>query len=366
MKVGILTFHDANNYGAVLQAYGLQETIAGFDIDTEIINYVQPYVIDRYKPVRVDKTNVAAFFKSILSTALHYKNFTIKRKKFALFRREFLKISDTKYLKSDSIDGYEVYIAGSDQIWNFKITNYDEVFFLKFADGKAIKISYAASIGHNNLNEKDRMFLREHIDYFDYISVREASAVPLLKEMTQKELVNVLDPSLLLPRNEWNKINSNSFNNKNYIFVYSVSASNKIVEVINKVSKFYDIDIYVLTDKLRVDVKNHIRCRDIGPVEFIDLISNAKLVITDSFHGTAFSIIFEKNFISVPNEVGSSRVKDLLKLLNLESRVINDPEEIGYQYIFDINYELPGKILESERNKSINFLKNALYKHKSI
>ncbi len=366
MKVGILTFHEANNYGAVLQAYALQETIAGFDIDTEIINYVQPYIIYRYKPVRVDKTNVAAFFKSILSTALHYKNFTIKQKKFDLFRREFLKISDTKYFKSDLIDGYEVYIAGSDQIWNFRITNYDEVFFLKFADSKTLRISYAASIGHNNLNEKDRMFLKDHIDCFDYISVREASVIQLLKEMTQKELVNVLDPSLLLPTNEWNKINSNSFNNKNYIFVYSVSASNKIVEVINKVSKFYDIDIYVLTDKLTVGVKNHIRCRDIGPVEFIDLISNAKLVITDSFHGTAFSIIFEKNFISVPNEVGSSRVKNLLKTLSLENRIINEPEEIDQQYIYDIDYELPSKILASERNKSISFLKNAIYKFKSI
>ncbi|OPZ93062.1 MAG: Polysaccharide pyruvyl transferase [Firmicutes bacterium ADurb.Bin419] len=365
MKAGILTFHDANNYGAVLQAYGLQETIASFGIDTEIIDYVQPYIIGRYRPVRVDKTNIAAFLKSILSTALHYKNFTIKQKKFDLFRKEFLKISDSKYFKSDSIDGYEVYIAGSDQIWNFKITNYDDVFFLKFADGKARKISYAASIGHNNLNEKDLMFLKEHIDCFDYISVREASVIPLLNEMTQKELVNVFDPSLLLQRNEWNKINPNSFNNKNYIFVYSISASNKIDEVVNKVSKFYDSEVYVLTDKLTVDVKNHIRCRDIGPVEFIDLISNSKLVITDSFHGTAFSIIFEKNFISVPNEVGSSRIKDLLKLLNLESRVINEPEEIDGQYTFDIIYEMPRKILESERDKSINFLKNALNEHMS-
>lgn len=366
MKVGILTFHDANNYGAVLQAYGLQETISAFGIDSEIIDYVQPYIIDRYKPIRVDKTNIATFLKSILSTALHYKNLSSKQRKFDLFRSGFLKMSESKYFKSDLIDGYEVYIAGSDQIWNYRITNYDDAFFLKFADGKAIKISYAASIGNNILDEKDRMFLKDNIDCFDYISVREASAIPLLKEMTQKELVNVLDPSLLLQRNEWNKLNPNSFNDKNYIFVYSVSPSNKVMEVVNKVSKFFDIDIYVLTDKLRVGLKNHIRCHDIGPIEFIDLISNAKLVITDSFHGTAFSIIFEKTFISVPNKVRSSRVKDLLKLLNLENRVINEPEEMDRSYICDINYEVPRKILDSERDKSINFLKNALNKNMPI
>lgn len=361
MKVGILTFHDANNYGAALQAYGLQEAIRSLEIDVEIINYVQPYIVDKYRVIRIDNSNPKRFFKSIISTILHYKNFSMKEKKFNQFRNDFLKISNMKYDNANTIKGYEIYVAGSDQIWNFKITNYDTAFFLEFVNNSSLKVSYAASIGDRELNDNNKMFLKKYIGNFDYISIREESGIHALRNLTDKELIHVLDPTLLLSRNKWGNICLNKYRNKEYIFVYSVSASNKIVEIVNKIAHILSLEVFVLTDKLRVNVQNHKRCYGIGPIEFIDLVKNSKFVISDSFHGTAFSIIFEKNFVSVPNEVGGTRIKDLLKRLNLSNRVISNPDEINEHYELKVNYEVANKILELEKSKSIKFLKECIY-----
>lgn len=360
MKVGILTFHDANNYGAALQAYGLQEAIKSLEIDVEIINYVQPYIVNKYRTIRIDNSNLKKFFKSVLSTVLHYKNFSMKEKEFNQFRNEFLKISNTKYNDMTTIKGYDIFVAGSDQIWNFKITNYDTAFFLDFVDSSSLKVSYAASIGDVVLNDNDKMFIKNYISNFDYISIREESGIQALQELTKKELVHVLDPTFLLDKDKWGNICLNKYNGKEYIFVYSVSASNKIIQIVNKISQILDLEVYLLTDKLNVKVKNHKRCYGIGPIEFIDLVKNAKFVISDSFHGTAFSIIFEKNFISVSNEVGGTRIKDLLERLNLSNRVIKNLDEINQQYEFEINYIIVNEILKLEKNKSVNFLKECI------
>ena len=132
MKIGILTFHDADNYGAILQAYALQETIKKINSDVEIINYKQPNIVKSYRLIKVYTNSIYNLIRSILSSLIHLYNNCKRKSKFRSFRKKYMNISREIYYQSSKIKGKDIYITGSDQVWNGEITNYDRTYFLNF------------------------------------------------------------------------------------------------------------------------------------------------------------------------------------------------------------------------------------------
>ncbi len=360
MKVGILTFHRANNHGAVLQAYALQEIIRSMGHEVEIIDYKQENIAKNYRKIRINFTGLAPFIRSVASTAFHFRDFYLCEKNFNSFRKENLLISKESYDSLEKINGYDAYISGSDQVWNLKLTGYDKSFFLNF-DSKGKKVSYAASLGVDTLSIEDKEFIRKYIDNFDSISVREASAQDILSSLTTKKITRVLDPTLLADKQIWNKfVRENKYGE--YIFVYPLGPLKDLVRIASEISDRLGTKIMFLTAR-RIQTtlnKKHIRKKEICPSEFISLLYNAKFIVTNSFHGTAFSIIFNKDFVTMPQKETGTRMIELLRLLNLENRIITNKDNIDLIIKNRIDYRLTNEILNNEKMKSQDFLKKVL------
>lgn len=359
MKIGILTFHEANNNGAILQAYALQEVLSELSHDVEIIDYKQPYITEKYKLIRINKNSKKAFIRSIGSTILNFPNFYKKKKVFNQFRKEYINISKKSYFNGSEIDGYDAYVVGSDQIWNSDITGFDKTFYCHFSNFNAKNISYAASLGRENLNDNDISFIKENIKNFDSISVREDSAKKLISTLTNKSVELVLDPTLLIDSEKWLKFTNNSTRDK-YLLMYCVGKEGNTQEIAKKIARKLSLKIISVNDKFKINTHNIKNLDGIGPESFVDLFKNAEFVVTNSFHGTAFSIIFNRDFVVVPQKTGSTRMISLLNILNLTSRVIFNLDQIDDNYNLEIQFSVPNDILVVERNKSREFLVNSL------
>lgn len=361
MKIGILTFHDADNYGAVLQAYALQEVIKQMGYVVEIIDYKQENIIENYKIIAIKKNNIKAFIKSVISSIIKYKTRKEKKIKFTLFRNSYLDITKESFSDSSQITGFDVFIVGSDQVWNSEIIGGDKAYYLDFCTGNERKISYAASVGKDYLNNDEINNLIHNISEFDSISVREDSTAKLISELTGKSIPYVVDPTLLTDENIWNKFNSKKLVNEKYLFVYGMMGDKTVNEVAERMSKELDLEIVSINSSEVFKNKNVKLFNNASPEQFVSLIKHASFVVTNSFHGTAFSILFNKDFLTIPHKSRSSRMVSLLKNLKLEGRIVTNQNDFNEKNICEIDYSIPNNLLELERKKSQRFLKEALY-----
>lgn len=323
MKIGILTFHKSINYGSVLQCWALRDILVKHGYDVEVIDYEPDSYHQLYGLYQKGHTkhNINVFFVS----------YWIKRQNnlFAQFREEKLNLSKEKY-KSDSdftsLNKYDVIICGSDQIWNLKALDCDPIYFLPFhADGR--KVAYAVSLNDATYKEeKANDDLRKAILDFDYLSVREKSGTDKLENFIdhQKKVDTCLDPTLLHKKADFDTIASNRVEKEPYIFLYNVWSGNDGFEAASRLSKRLNLPVYTgfmgrtLKSVFKVE-KNGIKVEKkyTSPSDYVSLIKNAEWVVTDSFHGTAFSLIFEKNFISVNEKMPDGSLKNDERLTNI-------------------------------------------------
>lgn len=353
-KVGILTFHKAANYGAVLQAYALQQFIKKRGNNCEIIDYNNSELNLNYCLNPFKAKNIKKFVKKIL---YFYEN---KRRNsiFKQFTSDYLKISNENYdtysiFKVNNL--YDAFITGSDQVWNYKITANDKNYFLSFCNDNSKKNSYAASFGNINIIDKD---IKETLNSMNNISVREDDALNKIIDLgiSSKKVSQNIDPVFLLEKSKWKKIMTNIEHKKKYIFIYEVTYTDKMLELAKKISSTKNLEIYYLSasNKKVKGVKN---LKFITPNEFLDYIYNAEYIITSSFHGMAFSIIFNKNFFyDIPSNANnySSRLESLANLLHLTDRKIID----GYNmdYTKGIDYKKVNDTICEEIKKSKTYL----------
>lgn len=358
MKIGILTFHSSNNFGALLQAYALKEAVKRMGKDVEVLNYRQPYLVNQRKIVVIDTKSVLALLKSILFTISHLPK-RIVNIKFARFRKKHLNLSKTIFNHATKIKGYDTYIAGSDQVWNTRITKGDLAYFLPFCSAQQGKIAYAASIGEDTVTDEHRAILKSNINNFNHISVREESAVEVLQEFTDKKIWHVLDPVLLLDHKAWSQLARSRTEKEKYLLIYRVFEDEEVYKVARIVAKKLNMQVRYINN-YREDKYDFISERRVGPREFIGLFQHAAFVVTNSFHGTAFSIVFNKDFITVPPKGRRGRIDSLLQLLNLEHRLVSNCSEIRHDYAFAIDYRAANLLLEKEKEKSLLFLRQAI------
>lgn len=358
-KIGILTFHRAINYGAVLQAFALQEfVIKNFlAYDVEIINFYTDVQDTSYLSYKAINNK----FKRLLASALfsHYRIYD-KKNKFDSFLCKYLKLSK-RY--SDAVDfvtappQYDIYIVGSDQVFNPK-NKYREVYYLNFDKEGNKKVSYAASLGVDHYDEDEKITIKKFLSDFDAISCREKQGVAAIEKLGFN-VEFMCDPVFLLDRKSWISklsIDKTKLNfPQKYIFVYDLNGGDRLIKKAKELSKVTGLPIYCLTGNIfqRYGIR-HI-FYNLSPEEFLFCIKNSRFVVTDSFHGTALSIIFKREFysyIAVKNT--ASRIYSILEDLNLDNRIIGDETQIPVGSTID--YSNIDEIISSKQYKAKQFL----------
>lgn len=353
MKIGILTFHRAINYGGVLQCYALVTYLRMLGYDAEVVDYRSKAIEDNYRLIKTGNLHDFLYTLSILK--LRY----LSKRNFRHFTSRYCKISDKSYFSSSDIaDEYDVLIIGSDQVWSKRINKgFDEVYWGQIP-GKQKIISYAASMGTDHCYTEDEYkLLSSYMERFDAISVRENILREELLPYTQKDITVVLDPTLLLSILDYEKIAKKPQQEK-YIFYYQIQynkcAKDRVIEIASelgcsivvlggKKERYRKGDVYI--DKSMVSIP-----------EFIGYIMNADCVFASSFHGTALSIVMKKNFYFLANG-RNERSANILRLLQIEERMIAPEKELFFSAV---DYNKVDILLDKLRLSSREFLNKNL------
>ena len=363
---GIITFHCADNFGAVLQTYALQTTINKMNVNVEIIDFQPPILTSQYK-LKFDVNYILSEYgfvvltRRIVGRLLRIHSLGERNRLFSIFRKRYLNISNETYKNFDELCNshkkYDYYITGSDQVWNFEFdTNTNEAYFLSFAPKGALKLSYAASTG-KKINEENKKLLISKLEDFDYISVREKTTHEVIKDFVESNVC--LDPTLLLTKEEYIENLKLEETDSKYIFVYDLEYNAELTNLANKLSNEYNLKIITYSKDKKKYINNAQSINSKGPLDFLNYIKNSTIVITNSFHGVCFSIIFNKNFYCFPHKTKGARMVDLMEMLELNHRIIYN-ELTKDDINKEIDYQKANSILSQERNKSIDYLMNAL------
>ena len=365
MNIKMLTFHTAKNYGAVLQAYALRRILQTYSPRVDIINY-RPLTIRKRHMTEKNKYSVHLLVKAFFNKMCHWIRAYIfgralKDQKFLSFEKDYLGVTDdfifTDRLSVSAGDADYV-VLGSDQIWNCRLTHYDPVYLGNIKTKHSCRlIAYAASIGNDTSSHNELEFISNYIKHISYVSVREETAQRVLSQY-RNDISVVLDPVFLLPQETWRSIAS-YYNEKDYVLLYNMGSASTANLIAHRIANMMHIDIVEIFPGGR-SLKKFYRHKIYplaGPLDFIGLIANARYVVTSSFHGTAFAILFNKQFLTIaPGDV-SSRVRDLLTRLDIADRVVTSVDDLPAT---DIDYSLVNARLDDERKKSIDFLEKAL------
>lgn len=322
MRVGILTFSRANNYGATLQAFALLKKMQALRFDAQLIDYQCPAIdaMHAKKPVGAGvplKQNVFNLFSNILLAS--------RRRAFRRFRRDWEQSrAFTRENIREANRDYDLFVTGSDQVFNLKLTGDDTSYFLDFAEPGKKKAAYAASVG-KYLPEKKETY-RKLLADFSAVSVRESSAADLLRELLGTAPSVMPDPVFLHTADEWRRLlGVRKKNGRPYLLIYALVENKELYSRAAAIAKKRGLRTVVLTRAPKPAGKADRVLRSAGPREFVELIDNASFVVTNSFHGTVFSLLFQKEISVVPPAAAPERILDLLGAMSLE-RLMTPPE----------------------------------------
>lgn len=350
INVCTMTHHTVPNFGAVLQAYALQKTLEKLSVENELLNY---------KSMRVEKNYYRSFkLCKTIKDKIKYFLFFFQRKrykKFDDFILNNLKIS-REYNKeelSTAEDIYDLFITGSDQVWNLNIHNGDTSYMLDFVKDSSKKGSYAASFGYMEIPIIYKDISCNLLKQFTYLLVRERTGIDIINQLNINiHADQVLDPTLLLTKDDYVPF-VKSRNRKKYILLYDLIDSNELKQFAFDLSKKTKLDVISINSSF-IRVRGAKNRFSTGPDEFIDLIAKSEYVVTSSFHGIIFSMIFNKNFYFGLNKEkinNNSRIIDLANKFGFSDRNIEYISEIK-----DIEYNPINMKIEKERKKSIDLL----------
>jgi hypothetical protein len=380
-SVGIITIQKSN-FGGCLQSYALWTYIESIGYNCEIIDLYRP-VMKGYK----NETNLLSFtttrknvqsksikpfiirIYSLLQNYIRQRNYKynfINNKNFELFN-SLIKYSQP-YKSIDSLyknpPEYDIYITGSDQVWNPDMPFENEPYLLTFAPiGKKL-IAYASSFGRVNLPDEFKINYKKCLEKYDLISVREETGQKIIGEIAGMKSNLVIDPTMLLDVNYWQIISTQPDIMQKYLFCFSLNSNSELIKYASKICKNNKLVLVIISNNMfDYEGVKTINKNDSGPKEWLGLIENAEIVITDSFHGTVFSILFNRQFQSFidksKNKVHlGTRIENILNKLSLESQLINNlsiEKEIS-----KIEYSKVNAKLEQLRMESKNFIDNAL------
>ena len=370
-KIGIITYHSAYNYGSVLQAYATQYAVKKLGYDSEIINYRMKEQRTSYALYRMN-CGMKSLLKDLMQFPVQDKR-KQRVEKFEFFINTKLSLSK-ECSDLDEIEkiwnDYPIIISGSDQIWNkhsLEMEHNDIKFMypylLKGYSGK--KVSYASSIA--NMSDQELEMILFDIKKFDYIAMRELESAKKMTNILDRKIEAVVDPTFLLRKEEWiDNMNIQESKDKDkYILYYSLGGIQPLKEnttVLRKIAQSKGLKIKIVTPFAYIKMDDEIieMHPEIGPEEFLELIYNARMVVTNSYHGTILAVNLNKDVYSLCENFGSEfRKTDILKRIGLEDRIIYDINSLYNDYE-KINYSKVNAVLEFLINNSYGYLKGAL------
>lgn len=333
MKIGILTFQASHNCGSMLQAYALRETLARkYHADVELINYSN--YVSRCIYGLLDTRPEKVAIRRNIQTFTHLGDVWESRRWYNAFSKTYLVKSD-KCCKNPSAlsriaHRYDMIIAGGDQVWNVRCQDAGKEFYLNFTDNIR-KVAYSPSLGGSNILKyaDDLAAYKKYLLDFEALSVREPNGQTWLQELTGREVPIICDPTMLLTPEEWTSWLPVPEIKGNYIFNYAFYHNRaQTNEVLKKISEKTGMPIYVMDYKsfsfYKLSQYNIEKYEMSGPLAFLGLMKNASLVLTQSFHGTLFSALFNRNFWSYnweeQHNPDDDRAVAILQQIGLEDR----------------------------------------------
>lgn len=338
VKIGILTFHNAINYGAVLQAYATQHFLEKQGYDVEVIDYRSKAIENSYlrytfgwkrmlyrKPWHILEFLITSFW------------FNKKKKKIDAFNKVHLKYSLSVYHREEPYCmDYDVYLIGSDQVWNPNFTDGFDPFYWGcfYRKPKSKLIAWSVSTKEKALEKKEKELIVSYIEQFDAISVRETQLKVFLESLTNKSIHLTLDPTLLLSKIEWGKF-CKPVEECQYVLVYAMQDEDMVISKAKLLAEKKRKNLIVINPYSNSIIKTGYK-QCLSPVEFLSYFNSADFVFSASFHGTAFSLIFEKQFYCFIKKGSSNvRIESLLIRLNLEDRIVNEIESFSLSHTID-------------------------------
>ena len=365
MKAGLVTFYHIHHYGALFQAAATERAVEHFGWDCEIVDYF----VNQDNALFKRPTGLGSAAHDA-HTALHYKALSERYQRFERFSRDHLRISEHHYESFDELAAaelpYDLILSGSDQIWNPKIFpdgRFDPVFFGTFSQKR--RIAYAPSFGIPVIPEGMRAELKGYLDGFSHVSVRETQGREIVRDVSGRDVPVVLDPTLLLTAEQWASMANHpaDYPTGGYILCYCISRPGALTPYIDRLSRETGLPVVQLCG---IRQKVHPKARqilDAGPAEFLDLFRNAAYVVTNSFHGTVFSVQFHRPFFTTvsPAELSAperSRTVSILSRLGLADRVIGKGDTA--ELLAPIRWEAVEEALAVGREDSLNYLQSAL------
>lgn len=387
-SVGIITMHKVPNFGSALQAYALQRKVDELGYDAELIDYHYPNEYHcakqglTYFPQR---STFRLFLLNVIARlmlALRLNKFKKKAeervnryellKNYRRFYKKFFKLSrfyDSIESVCDNPPDYDIYVTGSDQVWNPRFVANDPVFFLDFAGVGKPRLSYAASMSSRRIDKEFEDSYKVYLEKYDAISVREKSTAEIVSKMTGRETDVVSDPSLLLDKDEWLGIcPKESLLKENFLLLYIQSYSYdpypNIVTFTKKMAEHLGLKVVILLGLRKgYSIDGAVTFETAGPFEFLQLFRDAQFVVTTSFHGTAFALNFGKKFYSVVKKIDGEdcRIADFLRQCSAEHHLLeidslNHIENLPQANTADTEVQK----LQGFRGQSMDFLKKIL------
>ena len=368
IKTATVTWITWLNYGSFLQAYALQKVLLelGFQNaiidDSLIINPSRTLPDDWIKDLSLIKRIYIHFRRFMHRKTKYEKEQDAKSKYYLQFKKSFLNIDEALYPFSALNDRYDVFIAGSDQIWAPTDEVFKPFYYLNFVTKK--KISYAASVNSETYPEKFKQAVSELLRDFCHISVRENAGKILLESFINKNVEVNVDPTLLLTQEKWDVVASKRKLKRPYVLCYLLTCNEAYLKYSRSFAEKNGLPLYIFStnDLYRPYADKMLAA---GPSEFVRAFKDAAFVLTDSFHGTVFSILYEKKFLTYKRFVRTEannqneRVNNLLGMLGIQGRFVGE-EELGNLKLPPIDYNLVNSVLTTERQKSRDYLLKAL------
>lgn len=369
-KIGIATLYTGFNFGSSLQAYATKTLVEELGYEVEIWK-VNGSVI-KGRDIRINKLLTmmvrALFVKHAFKQFKNYQNGYAKKiseeskDKFLQFARDFLNVKTLTYSEMKKIaktQEYKAFVCGSDQIWSGTALYVDKFYYLQFAPQEK-RIALAPSFGKDTIPDYNKKKIKKYVSQIPYKSVRESSGANIIKMLTGESAPALLDPTLLLSKKKWlESFNIESTQQQPYIVAYFLDKpSEKVMECVSKIAKNHNLKILNIPYDFSM---NGEMVEEIGPCEFLSLMSNAKFVCTDSFHGTAFALNFNIPFYTFERNYGlaekqSTRIYSILEKVQMLNRY--EPEII--EDCWSVDFDYANSVLDAERNKARNYLKESL------
>ena len=369
MKIAIITFHASDNCGSQLQTYALSKVIKEhFGVTPDVIDFSnrhQQEVYATFRKIHRVKDLVRNLYRLLFLNLLKPYH-----KSFRDFISNYVHLTNVRYSLPEelkTLDGkYDVYIAGSDQVWNTKAYDFDDSYFLDFVT-KGRKIAYATSLGATNIIEssRDKIKYTKLVNDFSMLSVREKNAQLLLQTITDKPVELLLDPTLLLPKSDWEALAGDEPLIKGkYIFYYAFTYADNPNIIVKKLSEKYNMPVYIVDANAwamrRMFMDGFKLAPQFGPKAFLNLIKYSELVLTTSFHGTALSVAMEKRFWFIKTPMLNPRDDRAITLLN-QLGMLDRLQGADYLLSHNVFMPLEKTVSADElKQKSINYLTHAL------